>query len=79
MSQWQPIKTAPKDRDVLLWFREFHLPGPGLVERHHPTIVVGQIVTYPDPDIEPEWWTDFGYIGEPSYWMPLPDTPWSRG
>lgn len=62
--QWQPIETAPRDEYVLL-----HVPGEGPI--------VGRYV--PDRNL---WLSDLveqlGIGGEPTHWMPLPESPESE-
>lgn len=55
MTSWQPIATAPRDQDVLVWDGEPHIARWVDVT---PTAVEG-------------WWTDAGYTVLPSLWAAL--------
>lgn len=71
MSDWQPIETAPKDREILLWF-PWDLP-PGNPQG---AMYVGRWLFSDDGRdrwIDP---VDANDLGETcSHWMPLPTPP----
>ena len=64
MSDWQPIETAPKDRDVLVFAGPTHLGTDG-------RIIVGYSLS------GTRWWSKPGLysIQRPTHWMPLPAVP----
>lgn len=64
---WQPIETAPKDRELLIW-RGRPCIARWDDQRYHKT---------PRP-----FWNDYGVFGvvwmrdnPPTHWMPLPEPP----
>jgi hypothetical protein len=61
---WRPIKTAPKDKDILLYCLE------------NKSIHIG--VGWTDYDCEYEcsyfWVSEIGWV-DPTHWMPLPKPP----
>jgi hypothetical protein len=72
MDKWQPIETAPKDRDILIACPS--IPSP------HPKVVIGGW----EPDAHKKnarpYWSHSGpmYFArkhQPTHWMPLPDLP----
>lgn len=73
MSEWQPIETAPKDRDILL------SDGSGPHEGKWMTSVMLQYtwIGY----VPPDGWYWAGYGKKPvgpiyaKYWMPMPAPP----
>jgi len=63
--RWQPIGTAPKDAEVMLWVDL--AVGPPLVK---------QGCWYHDEGINEEGWIDTeGQILRVTHWMPLPAPP----
>jgi hypothetical protein len=78
MSEWQPIETAPRDGTHVLLYIPY---------TDRPLIVVGYQEKLPDhiADMQMEWswkcaeagaWAeDDSYAGQPTHWMPLPDSP----
>jgi hypothetical protein len=65
MTEWQPIDTAPKkwnDEICILLF----IPDYGVIE--------GWYFSSPK-QIDDGWETIVGFIGDPTYWMPLPAPP----
>ena len=75
---WQPIKTAPKDRHIMLYAPAIIFKGEKLPER----VTLGNWTTGEHADDEecddPGWisW-DGGFTDEhpPTHWMPLPAPP----
>lgn len=75
MTDWQPIKKAPKDRSIIIgWFRP---AGHGLLSTEWNTRCAWW-------DKEEKAWTDwavesFSYEEvqhyNPTHWMPLPEPP----
>lgn len=66
-NRWQPIKTAPSGKDVLLAWKS------GMVSSGHLVVTNGEYVDH--------WVTEHGYYqgsAAPHHWMPLPDPP-SKG
>ena len=78
--RWQPIETAPKDTEVLVWRED---SGPFIAKFTDPyeVITVEEMerdgLEFPD-DFE-EWWSDaYGWqegSERPTHWMPLPPPP----
>lgn len=70
MSEWQPIETAPKDTEVLVWD-----PSQGCV------YIARQTPFYNTPFegvrclLGHHWETGEGGYGTPTHWMPLPEPP----
>lgn len=65
MSDWQPIKTAPKNNTkVLIYVPPMKNEGAGYPE----IIMVSRFKGY--------WW-DAGHL-KPTHWMPLPEPPTDR-
>lgn len=69
---WQPISTAPKDQDVLVF----------CPDARGPQIIIAALVTFVDVDDETitlEDWTDVWMETElevePTFWQPLPALP----
>ena len=58
--KWQPIETANRNTDLLLYFPEIHR-GPTNKLTHLPMVKVGKVIDYPSR--------------KPSHWMPLPKPP----
>lgn len=71
MSEWQPIDTAPKDPDVLLF-----CPLAGIVRGRWSA---ERYATRPRPywthDRERLFGTRYVRRDQPTHWMPLPDHP----
>jgi hypothetical protein len=72
--EWQPIETAPKDKENLIWFSTLYC---GRVE-------IGRWETDQYAKKPRPYWTSngeriFGILayrqGTPTHWMPLPDAP----
>ena len=65
---WQPIETAPKDRELIL--------SPGGV-RESSFINAVKIGGWVDDDEHPSggYWEMWGATWIPKYWMPKPDAP----
>lgn len=59
---WQPIKTAPLDTDVLLWFPPVSEGGPGCAG-------VGS------RSIGGCWMDGYEELRDPTHWMPIPEPP----
>lgn len=63
MSEWQPIETAPKDGDILVWGPHGH----------------GHMVVFWGTSSGPEFpWGTLDGTAYPevfTYWMPLPEPP----
>jgi hypothetical protein len=59
MSEWQPIATAPKDREVLVY--------------DDGAILISLYVR--DEDGQEGWWDHGFMDPAPSHWMPVPDPP----
>jgi hypothetical protein len=66
MNDWQPMATAPKDGTIILLRYADDQPNPGAIE--------GWWFSSPKQN-DDGWETIVGTIGEPSWWMPLPDDP----
>lgn len=65
MSEWQPLKTAPKNTEVLLWVK---------VAVGSPLVVQG--CWYSDEDAGTSGWIDTNGTSWPvTHWMPLPEAP----
>jgi hypothetical protein len=63
VSEWQPIETAPKDKEIVLYF-EAYISSGGHIDLH-PMTCVGALYEYPNR--------------KPVAWMPLPEPPsWAR-
>jgi hypothetical protein len=59
---WQPLDTAPRNGKYILLF----IPNYGVIQ--------GFYFTSPK-QFEDGWETIVGSIGEPTFWMPLMETP----
>ena len=74
-SDWQPISTAPKDADLLLWFPNHR----GAVRGKWNT---DQYAKKPRPywtsDSEFLWGKSMARAHQPTHWMPLPAPPTKR-
>ena len=78
--QWQPIETAPKNAEVLVWRED---SGPFIAKFTDPYEVIPveemerENMEFPD-DFE-EWYSDaYGWqegSERPTHWMPLPPPP----
>lgn len=66
--EWQPIETAPKDQDVLLFDGEKQFVGRMTLKVGHQFAPVEKF----------ENWHVWEYWPKPTYWMPLPSTPKPR-
>ncbi len=69
MTQWQPIETAPKDKNLLLWW----IPRDG--NRYAEAIIIGQVSFYEEGqwyNVQTGIYQDIAHI---THWMPLPDKP----
>lgn len=71
MGEWQPIESAPKDREILLWEGDSDCAvvgrhNPSYTEEWHAT-VHGEFAPWSDFDRPP--------IFNATHWMPLPDPP----
>lgn len=66
---WQPIATAPRDRNIILTDGERACEGGWLSS-------VDQGADYEDQGGAPSpgWWS-VGLSGEPTHWQPLPEVP----
>ena len=67
MSEWQPIKTAPKDREFLAYWPatnndDWEITRTWWDDR-------GQTFETPHNSIEPD------HMESPTHWMPLPPLP----
>lgn len=65
---WQPIDTAPRDETIVLLFYPTAEPDGS------ECIIEGVYFSSPK-EIDDAWETRFGSIGDPSFWMPLPEPP----
>lgn len=82
--EWQPIETAPKEEDVLVWFKGGWIAILVLTDCYGPTV---QNPKNPSGDVERrqlgiaanyEWRNHSGDGDQdyrPTYWMPLPPPP----
>lgn len=80
MSEWQPIATAPRHAEVLVWRDD---SGPFIAKLVTPDAVISpeemerEGLEFPD-DFE-EWFSDaYGWqegSERPTHWMPLPAPP----
>ena len=76
MSEWQPIKTAPKDGNAVLLHVGWPWPVVGAWNEHQKEWVYVQLNTgvidgeWHDTYFENEYTTD-----EATHWMPLPELP----
>jgi hypothetical protein len=72
VGSWQPIETLETEDGtaVLLWFRP---------DQQRPVFKDGGVIEgtwfSAGAGYEEGWETGLGPIGEPAYWMPLPDAP----
>ena len=63
--EWQPIETAPKDSEVLLWVD---------IAVGNPLVIQG--CWFSDEEMGESGWIDVnGEVHEVTHWMPLPDPP----
>jgi len=77
---WQPIETAPKNTEVLVWRED---SGPFIAKFTDPYEVITVEEMERDglefPDNYEEWWSDAHGWQEgserPTHWMPLPPAP----
>jgi len=73
VSEWQPIETAPKDKQVMLWWR------PKSPNRHAEAVVIGQISSWE----EGKWWNsqrgEYQGIWHITHWRPVPEAPADAG
>lgn len=69
MSEWQPIETAPKDKNVLMAWR----PVDAEKRPWHVEVVIACVSSYYEGSI----WTGGMYqpVSHVSHWMPLPEPP----
>jgi len=69
MTDWQPIETAPKDTDVLLYLKDGGIViGEGWHTYDEPP--------YGQPSKELYWINlEIGQVLHPTHWMPLPNPP----
>jgi hypothetical protein len=78
MSEWQPIKTAPKDGDsILVYCQKEQMVG---LAQWYRRIIRGEYKwawywTHAEPDEDSEEWWDCYPTCFPSHWMPLPAPP----
>lgn len=75
---WQPIETAPKWKEVLVWRED---SGPFIAKLIAPEDLADEEVeaySWEDPS-RPEWLSDaYGWqegSERPTHWMPLPQAP----
>jgi len=67
--EWQPIETAPKEKDILMWWT------PRTPNKYAEACVIGRIM-----DREPSgWWNgqrgQMESMDRVTHWMPLPQPP----
>lgn len=58
--EWQTIETAPKDDETILIWNKF--------------VVIAATYHYTDDDGE-VYWTDGGWSGTATHWLPAPPPP----
>ena len=82
MTNWKPIKTAPPNKDVLVYWpqREYDDDMPtGKVVGGIILVTVKQGDYWLEPEVMAAcghaFDDDFEYAAEPSHWMPLPKAP----
>jgi hypothetical protein len=63
MGEWQPIETAPKDVEILVWSQYQDTAYLAICDDQQ----------WWTPDWWPEKWTEWLY--SPTHWMPLPEPP----
>jgi hypothetical protein len=71
---WQPIETAPKDREIFLWYpaRDDGSPAGFSQGRWCDAVINGEVKGFA--------WMDAAYVNHhPTHWMPLPEPPSSSG
>lgn len=68
MQGWQPMGTAPKDRNVLLWDGEAASEGGWITERD-------QTMEEECGAMMPYWWNVRGTSERVTHWQPLPNGP----
>lgn len=68
-SRWQPIETAPKDKDILISDGETVSQGGWLTEEEWDGADYGEQINYAG------WWFVGGINFKPTHWMPLPEPP----
>ena len=69
--EWQPIDTAPKDMDILLYCQR-----RGIVRGHWNTDEYGRNpAPYWTHDRERTWGVRETRDDQPTHWMPLPQPP----
>jgi len=75
MSEWQPIKTAPKDGSSILTLMAGY--EPSITQWYIDDTGVGKWVIDPEYFMEESHFLEFlhGTSYSPNYWMPLPEPP----
>lgn len=79
--EWQPIETAPRDREILAFCNRANGEISGVIERPEGFIaIISGGPTRADHDSGDGWWHDAGgdYYSTwvwPTHWMPLPEPP----
>lgn len=69
--EWQPIETAPKDSEILLWFPRWKAK----TGRFQADKYSARPRPYWTMDAERLWGVRDVRLNQPTHWMPLPPPP----
>ena len=72
MAEWQPIATAPKDRQIILYCKRFGIQAPG---KWNPDKYAKNPRSYWVSSAESIWGVRMMRLNQPTHWMLSPKDP----